>query len=323
MVVLTYGFWQRTFGGEPGVIDRTVTIDVELRQIIGVMPRRFHFLAEQDPALILPMQLDRNRSFLGQFHYDGIARLKPGTTIAEADADIPRMLPIALRSFSPPPGYSRDLFEKLHPQPDVPPLKEDVVGDVSKLLWVLMGSIGMVLLIACANVANLLLIRTEGRQQELAIRAALGGTRTRIAMGLLFESFVAGLLGSALGLGFAYCALRVVVAMAPANLPRIGEIGIDGHVLIFTLAVALLVTLLFGSIPVLKYAGTRFGAGLREAGRSVSQSRERQRARNILVTVQVALAFVLLISSGLMIRSFAAPSLVQTVRIEIPEIRYA
>ncbi|MGH9717692.1 MAG: ADOP family duplicated permease [Candidatus Acidiferrales bacterium] len=328
-VVLGYAFWQRKFGGDRDVIGRTVTLDGKLRQIVGVMPKRFHFLAEQDPAVILPLQLDRNHAYLGQFHYDGIARLRPGITIPDADADISRLLPTVLRSFPPPPGYSLDLFEKLHPRPDVRPLKQEVVGDVSNLLWVLMGGIGMVLLIACANVANLLLVRTEGRQQELAIRAALGGTRTRIAFELLLESFVIGVIGSALGLGLAYWALRIVVAMAPSNLPRVGEIGIDANVLLFTLAVALLVTLLFGSVPVFRYVGSRFGAGLRQAGRSLSQSRERHRARKTLVTIQVALAFVLLISSGLMIRSFAAligvnsgfsaPAQLQTFRIHISE----
>jgi predicted permease len=327
-VILAYGFWQRKFGGESSVIGRTVAIDGQLRQIVGVMPRGFHFLAEQDPDVIMPMQLDRNRTFLGQFHYDAIARLKPGMTVANADADISRMIPIALRSFPPPPGYSRDLFLKLHPRADVRPLKNDIVGDVSSLLWVVMGGIGLVLLIACANVANLLLVRTEGRQQELAIRAALGGTRARIALELLLESFIIGLIGSALGLGLAYGALRIVVATAPASLPRIDQLRIDAHVLLFTLAVAVLVTLLFGSVPAFRYAGSHFEAGLREAGRSLSQSRERHRTRKILVTIQVALAFVLLISSGLMIRSFAAltgvnsgfsaPSRLQTFRISIP-----
>ena len=328
-VVLGYGFWQRKFGGNRDVIGQSIALDGTLRQIVGVMPKRFHFLAEQDPAVILPFQLDRNHTYLGQFHYYGIARLRPGVSIADADVDLSRLLPTVLRSFPPPPGYSVELFQKLHPRPDLRPLKEDVVGDVSNLLWVLMGGIGMVLLIACANVANLLLVRTEGRQRELAIRAALGGTPARIGLELLLESFVIAVIGSALGLGFSYGAVRIVVRMAP-NLPRVGEIGIDAQVLLFTLAVALLVTLLFGSVPVFRYAGSRFGAGLREAGgRSLSQSREWHRGRKTLVTVQVALAFVLLISSGLMIRSFAAligvhpgfsgPVQLQTFRIYMPE----
>src|SRR5208337_4333774 len=144
------------------------------------------------------------------------------------------------------------LFEQAGFGPKVRPLKQDVVGDIGKLLWVLMGSIGLVLLIACANVANLLLVRAKGRQQELAIRAAMGATRGRIAAELLFESLILGLAGSAFGLGLAYGALRVLVAMAPAGLPRLGEIGIDMPVLLFTLGVALLAGLLFGSVPVIK-----------------------------------------------------------------------
>jgi predicted permease len=196
-------------------------------------------------------------------------------------------------------------------------------------LWVLMGSIGMVLLIACANVANLLLVRMEGRKQELALRSALGAGWSRIAGELLLESVILGLLGSVLGLALAYGALRVLVAVAPAGLPRISEVGINGPVLLFTLLVSLLASLLFGSVPILKYAGARLSTGIREGGRGSSQSREQHRARNTLVVVQVALALVLLICSGLMIRTFhaltkvnpgfAGPAELQTFRISIPE----
>ncbi len=209
------------------------------------------------------------------------------------------------------------------------PLKQDVVGDVGKVLWVLMGSIGMVLLIACANVANLLLVRMEGRRQELALRSALGASWGRIAGELLLESVILGFLGSALGLAFAYGALRVLVAIAPAGLPRISEVGINGPVLLFTLMVSLLASLLFGCVPILKYAGARLTTGIREGGRGLSQSKEQHRARNTLVVVQVALALVLLICSGLMIRTFRAltkvnpgftgPAELQTFRISIPE----
>jgi predicted permease len=328
-VILTYGYWRRKFGSDPSIVGRTITVDGKPRQIIGVMPRGFHFLDREESPLILPLQLDRNKVFLGQFSYEGFARLKPGVTLAEASADVARMLPIVMQSFPPPPGFSLELFKKAGIGPNLRPLKRDVVGDVGRLLWVLMGSIGMVLLIACANVANLLLVRAEGRQQELAIRTALGASRGRIAGELLFESFIIGLLGSVLGLALAYGALRALIAMAPSGLPRIDEIGINLPVLLFTLVVSLLASLLFGSIPVLKYAGARAGTGLREGGRTLSQSRERHRARNILVVVQVGLAFVLLICSGLMIRTFRAlthvsagfvgPTEVQTFRLSIPE----
>jgi predicted permease len=327
-VVLTYGFWHHKFGGSRSAVGRTIVVDGSPRQIVGVLPRNFTFVNETEPALFLPLQLDRSKTHLGGFGYTGVARLKSGATIAQANADVARMLPIVIHSFPMPPGFSVDLFQKAHIGPLVHPLEQDVVGDVDTLLWVLMASIGMVLLIACANVANLLLVRTEGRQQELAIRAALGASRGRIAGELLFESLVIGALGSVLGLGLAYGGLRLLIAMAPAGLPRLADIGIDLPVLLFTLGIALLTSLLFGLVPVLKYSGTRASTGLREGGRTLSQSRGRLRTRNVLVTVQVALAFVLLICSGLMIRTFRAlmhvnpgfvdPTDVQTFRVYIP-----
>jgi predicted permease len=327
-VILTYGYWQRRFGGERSVIGKPMTVDGTSRKIIGVLPRDFRF-GGADLALLLSVQLDRAKTFLTPFNYYGVARLRPGVTMAEANTDVARMLPIVLRSFPPPPGYSLKMFEDARMGPNLRTLKQDVVGDVGKVLWVLMGGIGLVLLIACANVANLLLVRAEGRQQEIAIRSALGASRGRIAADMLFESLILAFLGSVLGLGVAYAALRVLVVMPPTGLPRLNEIGVDGTVVLFTLAVSLVASLLFGSIPILKYAGARLGTGLREGGRSISASRERHRARSTLVVVQVALALVLLISSGLMIRTFraltrvdpgfAAPSQIQTFRVDIPD----
>ena len=327
-VMLTYGYWQRKFGGDRSVVGKTITVDGTLDQIIGVLRQDFRF-GGPDLALLLPIKLDRAKTFLTPFNYNAVARLRPGVTIAQANADVARMLPIVLRSFPPPPGYSLRMFEDARIEPNLQTLKQDVVGDVGKVLWVLMGGIGLVLLIACANVANLLLVRAEGRQQELGIRAALGATRGRIAAELLFESLILALLGSVLGLVLAYTALRVLIAMAPSGLPRLQEIGIDGPVLLFTLAVSLVASLLFGSIPVLKYAGRHLGTGLRQGGRSISESRQRHRSRSVLVVVQVALALVLLVSSGLMIRTFhaltrvdpgfVAPSELQTFRVDIPE----
>jgi len=184
-------------------------------------------------------------------------------------------------------------------------------------------------LIACANVANLLLVRAEGRQQELAVRAALGASRRRIAYELLGESVMLGLVGGVVGLGLAYGAVRALLALSPANLPRLGSIGIDATVLAFTAAISVTAGLLFGMIPVLKYAVPEIASGLRGSGRTSSASRERHRARNTLVVVQVALAMVLLVGSGLMIRTFlamrhvnpgfTAPQDVLTFRLFIPE----
>ncbi len=327
-VILTYGYWQRRFGGDRSVVGRTMTIDSTPHSVIGVMPASFGF--RYDPELILPQRFERNKLFLGNFSYQGIARLKPGVTLQQANADIARMLGIWLNAWPTPPGFSKALFENgAHLGPKLQPLKQEVVGDIGTVLWVLMGTIGLVLLIACANVASLLLVRAESLQQELAIRAALGAGWGRIAREMLLESVTLGILGGALGLGLAYMALRILAAKGPETLPRLAEIGIDPVVLAFTLAVSLLAGLLFGLIPVLKYAGPNLTSALRGGGRTLSQSRERHRARNTLVVVQVALALVLLVGSGLMIRTFQAlrnvkpgfawPEEVQLLRVSIPE----
>jgi len=261
--VLTYGYWRRKWGGDPNVVGKTIIVDGKQRQIIGVMPKRFHFLDHSDPAIITPFQFDRNKTNLGNFSYNGVARLKPAATIEQVNADMARMLPIVMRSFDAPPGFSSKLFEDAHIGPNTKPLRAEVVGDIGNVLWVLMGSIGMVLLIVCANVTNLMLVRVEGRRQELALRAALGAGWGRIAGELLFESLILGFLSSVLGLGLAYAALRLLVALAPSGIPRLQEVGIDGTVLLFTLGIAMLASVLFASIPVLKYAGAHLSTGIR------------------------------------------------------------
>jgi predicted permease len=325
--MLTYAYWQSRFGGSPGVIGRRIIVDGNARDIIGVLPQTFRF-GNPQPSLVMPLQFNRNMVFLGSFSYRGIARLKPGVTLAQANADVARMIPIWLRTFPAPPGFNVKMFEDARLGPNVRPFMQDVVGDISGVLWVLMGTIGVVLLIACANVANLLLVRAEGRQTELAIRSALGASWWRIARELVFESIVLGLAGGLLGIGVAFGALRLLVAIAPTGLPRLDDIGVDSWVLLFALVVSLLSGILFGILPVFKYAGVRPGTGLRDSNRSVSAGRERHRARSVLVIVQVALALVLLIGSGLMIRTFqalrkvqpgfTAPEDVLTLRVSIP-----
>ena len=190
--IVTYGYWRRRFGADPSAVGKTIIVNGMARQIIGVLPRNFQFLDMQDLALILPLQLDRNKTLLGNFSYFGVARLKAGSTLDQASADVARMLPITLDAFPPPRGVSTDFMHKAGLAPSLLPLKQEVIGNVGLLLWLLMASIGMVLLIACANVANLLLVRTEGRQNELALRAALGASRRRIGAQLLCESAVIG-----------------------------------------------------------------------------------------------------------------------------------
>jgi putative ABC transport system permease protein len=301
-VMLTYGYWQRLFAGDPSIVGRTLTINSKPHTVIGVMPEDFRF--QRDPELILPVRFERNKLFLGEFGYQGIARLKPGVTMVQANADVARMLGIWLTAWPVNPGLTHAMFENARLAPKIQPLKQDIVGDIGAALWVVMGTLALVLLIACANVANLMLVRAESRQHELAIRAALGAGRGRIAREMLVESMTLGILGGALGFGLAYAGLRILAANGPDTLPRLGEIGINPTVLAFCCGVSLLSGALFGLMPTLKYAGPQVGDALRSVGRTYGQDRERHRARNTLVVVQVALALVLLVGSGLMIRTF-------------------
>jgi len=327
-VILGYDYWRRKFAGAPSTIGRNIHIDGNLCEIIGIMPAGFRLL-DQKADLFLPFRFDRGKTTLGNYSFRGIARLKPAVSLPQANADVGRMLPLEFTKFQPPPGFSVKLFEDARIRPDLRPLKEDVIGSLGKLLWVLMGSIGVVLLIACANVANLLLVRAEGRQQEIAVRTALGASWQRIAGVLLTESVLLGLLGGVTGLGVAYGAVALLVKLAPQYLPRVDSIAVDPIVLLFTLVLSLGAGLLFGLMPVLKYAAPRVTMALRAGSRTLSQSREAHRARNILVVLQTGLAVVLLIGSGLMIRTFQAlrqvqpgfqdPAAVQTLRIYIPD----
>jgi predicted permease len=270
------------------------------------MPEGFRFL-DMEPAaeVISPIVLDRSRAGLDNFGFWSLARLKPGMTIADANADIARMLPIWLNAWPLPPNTGREVIENFRIAPVVQPLKDRVVGGVGDLLWILMGTIGIVLLIACANVANLMLLRSESRRQEFAVRTALGAGRGHLTREVLVESVVLSLTGGALGVALAYAALTVVVTTAPTTLPRVEDISLDLRALAFAIVVSLVSSLLFGTLPALKYA-TQQAISLGGAARGASASRERQRTRNSLVVVQVALALVLLVGSGLMIRTFQA-----------------
>ncbi|HEY6387855.1 MAG TPA: ABC transporter permease [Candidatus Acidoferrum sp.] len=328
-VMLSYGYWQRQFGGDRSVIGRNLTIDSRPREIVGVMPQGFRFV-DTDFDVIVPLAFDRGKLILAGFGYHGIARLKPGATIAEANADITRMLPIWMDSWTNGKGSNPHFYETWKITPAIRPLKQEVVGNVSEVLWVVMGTIALVMLIACANVTNLMLVRVEARQQELAVRAALGAGRGRIVRGLLVESVMLGLIGGVIGVGLAYAGVRFLAVAGPANLPRLSEISIDARTLGFTFAISVLSGLLFGLVPALKYAGSRSSLELRSAGRASSASCDRHRVRNFLVIGQVAMALVLLVSAGLMIRTFQALRTVdpgftdarhlQAMRISIPNL---
>jgi putative ABC transport system permease protein len=325
--LMTYGYWQRRFGGSPNVVGMQLTVEGRPAEVIGVLPQSFQFL-RTDPSLVFPLQFNRADTFIGNFSYQGVARLKPGMTIADANRDVARMIPLTLERFPLPPGFSREMFDAIRITPNIRPLMVDAVGDIGSVLWVLLGTVGIVLLIACANVANLFLVRSEGRQQEFALRAALGASRGRVARELLSESVALGLVSGVFGLALAALSLALLREIAPAGLPRLNEIGINPVVVLFTFGVSIVAGLLFGIIPVMKF-GTPKIAALKEGGRSASDGPSRHRTRNVLVVAEIALALVLLIVSGLMIRTFVAlnavdpgfrnPEDVQTFRIFIPD----
>jgi len=326
-VVLTHAFWQRKFGGDPGVVGKTLIVDGDACEIIGVMPRNFRFLDMQDLALILPVQLDRNKTRLGSFSYYGIGRLKDGVTLAEAKAEMDRLMPLTFSSFPAGPGLNVDQFRNARLTPTPLPLKQEVVGNIGTLLWALMAGVGMVLLIACANIANLLLVRTSARRHELALRVALGASSRRIAAQLLRESALLGLLGGIAGAVVSWVGLRVIVRLAPAGLPRAEEIGTDATAILFAVGTALFTSLLFGLIPVLKQKAA--AVGIPSGGRTLTAGRERHRVQATLVAVQVALALVLLVCSGLLIRTFLiltrvnpgfTAANVQTFRISLADV---
>ena len=329
-VILSYGYWRRRFGSDRGVVGRTVKVDGVTRQIVGVMPRGFR-MVDQDFDLLLPLALDRAELKMYPFGYDGIGRLKPGVTLAQADGDIARLVPLWMDSWSNGPGTNSHSYAKWRITPNFRTLKLKVVGNIGSVLWVVMATVGLVMLIACTNVANLLLVRAESRQQELAVRAALGAGLWRTARELLVESVALGLMGGVLSIGVAYAGLRLLVAIGPADLPRMSEIGLDGSSLLFTLLLSVFCGLVFGSIPLLKYARADAFAVLTGTNRTTSASRGRHRSRNVLVVAQVAMALVLLVSALLMIRTFAAlrnvepgfkdAAHVQTVNIWIPELQ--
>jgi putative ABC transport system permease protein len=321
-LILTYGYWQRRFGAARDIVGQAVQIDGKLREVIGVLPASFRFL-DRNPAVLLTLRLNPAGANLGGFNYNAIARLKPGVTIVQANDDVARMIPRVWERFPPEAGE-----QKIELRPNLRPLHDDAIGNVGRLLWILLGTVGIVLLIACANVANLFLVRAEKRRRELAVRTALGASRTRLAQGLLAECVMLGLVSGVLGLGLARAGIGLLVWLAPSGLPRVAEIGLQPIVLLFAVTSAIVAGLLFGVLVVLKLGAPTLTA-LQEGGRSASEGPERHRARNTLVVAQVALALVLLVVSALMVRTFIAlrqveagftrPEQVQTLRIAIPE----
>jgi len=302
-VILGNGYWQRRFGGDEAVIGETIHIAGFSAQIIGVMPSGFLFLS-REPALYVPIQLDANEmpSVLS-FDYHVLGRLGAGVSIDEANRDLDRLIPVSVERYAWIPA---DQLEEWNLESNVRPLKEEVVRDIGSTLWVLFGTVSLVLVMACANVANLFLVRAEGRRREIAVRTAVGASRGQLTRQFLVESVILAVLGGAAGLAVAYASLPGLMRLAPSALPRLDEIAIDPTVLLFTLAVASLSGMIFGLFPIAYYGSPDLVPALKEGGHGSGTERRRHRVRTVLVVGEVALALVLLIGAGLMIRSFQA-----------------
>src|SRR5579863_6534425 len=305
-VMIGYGFWQRQFGGQRSVIGQTIRLDAQSWQIVGIMPRGFKVVdSEFDVLRPSPSSFDPSHQIMEGFGWNGVGRLKDGTAIGQADADITSLIPVWMDSWSDGPGSNSHFFEIWRITAALKPLKQQVIGSIGNVLWLVMGTIGMVMLIVCTNVANLLLVRADSRQQELAVRAALGAGRGRIARELIIESLALGAVGGAAGIAVAYGALRLLSAIGPVNLPRLSEISLSLESFCFTAGQSIFSGLFFGSIVSLRYSRVGPGPALRGSSRTASAGRDRHRSQNVLVVAQVAMALVLLVCAGLMMRSFA------------------
>jgi predicted permease len=299
VAVLSHGLWVRRYGADSGIVGRAITLAGVPTEVIGVMPASFAFPDPRVDAWIAE-PIARSMGF-GIWTFRGVARLRDGVTVADARAELNGLIGDLPQAYPGDPnavGNGEQI--KLFAVPQT--LKDMILGNVARGLWILLASVGLVLLVACANVANLFLVRSEARQREVAVRLALGAGRLGIARYVLAESLLLSITGGVIGLALAWAATRLLVTVGPANLPRLAEVRLDGVSVAYTLALSMAAALTFGAIQL--WRGRPLAASLHESGRGNTASRGRHRARRLLMGGQVALALVLLAASGLIGRSF-------------------
>lgn len=328
VVVLGDGLWHRRFNADPGIIGRAIALDGEQYEVIGVMPHGFQlptdFKEPDRTELWVPLAIDPASASRGSHYLLAVARLKPGVSLEQARAGMNLVTGNLIHQY--PLNYQNDFGATLTP------MRDEIFGDVRPILIVLIGAVGFVLLIACANVANLLLARGEARQKEVALRAAIGASRARLIRQLLTESVLLSLVGGGGGVLLAVWLTDALVRVNPTRLPRIGEVAVDGRVLLFTLGLAVVTGLVFGLVPALQGSRSDLHESLKEGGRDSSAGARGSRVRRALVVSEVALALILLIGAGLMIKSFwrlqTVPSgfnadNVLTLRTSLPQTPYS
>lgn len=332
VMLISDGFWRSRFGADPNVLGKVLTVYGDRRTIVGVMPHDFRF-PDAKTQMWLPVAIDSTAAFLGNFTARGIARLRPGVSVDAAERELRSLLPRTVELFDAvSPGLTFDLIlEQAHPRPVVVPLRDDVVGAAAGTLWVVAAAAMLVLLVTAANVANLLLVRGDARRHELSVRAALGAGERRVLVHFLTESLAISGMAAALGLAAAWFAVRMLVRSSHVQLPRITEVGMDGRTIAFTLLITLVVAVACSALPAIRFLRGGMFAGVRDGARGGTAGSARQRARSMLVSVQMALALVALVTSGLLVKSFERARAVRpgfnadgvaTIWVSAPAARY-
>lgn len=300
VTILSHQVWQSRFGADPTVVGRSMQLDGQRTEIVGVMPREFVF-PDADTRLFIPLWLDPKRGF-GTFGTRTLARLAPGVTLEAAQLEIDALQQRIPERF---PDLTKETLERFRWSATISRLRDIVIRDIATPLWLLFGSVSLVLLIAGVNVANLFLVRSESRQREIAVRAALGGSRLRVAGSFVAESMVLALVGGALGLLLATFGVDLLVAYGPAQLPRLHEIGVDPTSAAFAAAISVFAGVALGVVAVPSLTRRSFAQILRDGGRGNTAGRQRHQVRQVLIASEVAMAVVLLVGSGLMLRTIA------------------